>query len=90
MCLYVCKIDHHLIFIHQIAGVALEPNDIVRRDGMVHVASPHPPAHGLTTAFCMDLGRRLAKAGRPIGFQWQRILRTTETMARRRVCAGIE
>ena len=47
----------------EIAGLTLEPNTIVRQDGTAYVATPHPTAHGLTTAFWTDLGRRLAEGG---------------------------
>lgn len=46
----------------EIAGVTLEQNVVVRRDGTTYVATPHPTAHGLANAFWMDLGRRLASS----------------------------
>ena len=48
----------------EIAGQSLEQNTIVQRDGTAFVATPHPTAHGLTTAFWTDLGRRLANVCR--------------------------
>lgn len=44
----------------EIAGEALEPNVLVRRDDTAYVATPHPTAYGLTNAFWTELGRRLA------------------------------
>jgi hypothetical protein len=44
----------------EIAGAKLTSEEIIRRDGTAYVATPHPTAHGLTTAFWIDLGRRLA------------------------------
>jgi hypothetical protein len=43
-----------------IAGDHLEPNVIVRLGETAYVATPHPTAHGVTTEFWTDLGRRLA------------------------------
>lgn len=45
----------------EIAGMTLEPNVVERRDGTVYVATPHPTARGLTNAFWIELGRRLAQ-----------------------------
>ena len=46
----------------EIAGVTLEPNAVVRREGTAYIVTPHPTAHGLTNAFWIDLGRQLAGA----------------------------
>lgn len=47
----------------EIAGTALEPNMIALNDGVAYLATPHLTSRGLTSAFWMDLGHRLASAG---------------------------
>jgi hypothetical protein len=44
----------------KIAGTQLVQNEIVNRDGILYVATPHPTAPGLTNAFWTGLGRELA------------------------------
>jgi hypothetical protein len=47
----------------KVAGTALISSEIARIDGTAYVATPHPTAHGITTAFWTDLGHRLATEG---------------------------